>query len=49
MKRTIDLESNQYDIKSIGEEDVLQVYSLCKENPQYYRYFPPFVTMDSIK
>lgn len=49
MKRNIVLASNKYCIKPIGEEEILQVYSLCKENSQYYRYFPPFVTIDSIK
>ena len=31
------------------EEDILDVYILCRNNEQYYRYCPPFVTEDSIK
>lgn len=41
--------SKQYTVKQLTATDVAAVYTLCKENPQYYRYCPPFVTEDSIR
>lgn len=49
MKMNVQLLSNKYHIEYIEEKNIPEVYSLCKENPQYYFYFPPFVTIDSIK
>ena len=44
-----DLLSTEYQVKRIEEEDIPEVYALCKSNPQYYQYCPPFVTVDGIK
>lgn len=41
--------SKKYNVKHLGESDVAAVYALCKENPLYYQYCPPFVTEDSIR
>lgn len=41
--------SKQYRVKKLADTDVAAVYALCKENPQYYQYCPPFVTEDSIR
>ena len=40
--------SKQYSVKQLTGTDVTAVYALCKENPLYYQYCPPFVTEDSI-
>lgn len=41
--------SKQYTVKQLTGTDVAVVYALCKENPLYYQYCPPFVTEDSIR
>jgi len=41
--------SKQYRVRKLTDTDVAAVYALCKENPQYYQYCPPFVTEDSIR
>lgn len=41
--------SKKYNVKCLGDTDVATVFALCKENPQYYQYCPPFVTEDSIR
>lgn len=41
--------SKKYTVKRLGDKDVATVFVLCKENPQYYQYCPPFVTEDSIR
>ena len=41
--------SKQYTVKQLTGTDVAAVYALCKENPLYYQYCPPFVTEDSIR
>lgn len=41
--------SGLYKIRSLTENDVETVYALCRENVLYYRYFPPFVTPDTIR
>ncbi|MCR5753464.1 MAG: GNAT family N-acetyltransferase [Acetatifactor sp.] len=41
--------SRKYEVREIKEEEILAVYDLCCENPQYYHYCPPEVTMESIK
>lgn len=41
--------SKQYTVKLLIDTDVAAVYALCKENPLYYQYCPPFVTEDSIR
>jgi len=45
----IELLSKEYRIKRIEEVDILEVYALCKSNPLFYQYCPPFVTIDSIR
>ena len=41
--------SKRYTVKQLVDADVAAVYALCKENPLYYQYCPPFVTEDSIR
>lgn len=41
--------SKQYTVKQLTGTDVAAAYALCKENPLYYQYCPPFVTEDSIR
>lgn len=41
--------SAKYKVKKLAEAEVAEVYALCKENPLYYSYCPPFVTPDSIR
>ncbi|MGN0505446.1 MAG: GNAT family N-acetyltransferase [Lachnospiraceae bacterium] len=41
--------SSKYRVKKLAEAEVAEVYALCKENPLYYNYCPPFVTPDSIR
>jgi len=41
--------SKQYKVCRLTDADVAAVYALCKENPLYYQYCPPFVTEDSIR
>ena len=41
--------SKQYTVRKLADTDVAAVYALCRENPQYYQYCPPFVTEDSIR
>lgn len=41
--------SKKYKVKRLGDTDVAAVVALCKENPLFYQYCPPFVTEDSIR
>lgn len=41
--------SQQYTVKIIEDKDVLSVFHLCEKNPQYYRFCPPMVTVQSVK
>ena len=41
--------SSRYTVKILDEEDIVDVYNLCRHNEQYYRYCPPFVTEESKK
>ena len=41
--------SKQYEVRKLTDTDVAAVYALCKGNPLYYQYCPPFVTEDSIR
>lgn len=41
--------STQFSIKILTDNDVLQVYELCKNNPIYYQHCPPFVSKESIR
>lgn len=45
----IELLSSKYKVKQIEEKDIQDVYLLCKSNPLYYQFCPPYVTIDSIK
>ena len=45
----INLLSMIYDVRKIEEKDVLSVFQLCNNNPQYYQYCPPAVSIDGIK
>ena len=49
MKFQIEHLSKQYGVRKLTDTDVAAVYALCKENPLYYQYCPPFVTEDSIR
>ncbi|MBG0786996.1 MAG: GNAT family N-acetyltransferase [Anaerolineaceae bacterium] len=41
--------STKYIIRRITDADIPDVLALCKGNPLYFQYCPPFVTADSIK
>lgn len=41
--------SQRYLVRKVTEEDVPEIYELCRQNPQYYRHCPPFVTEQSIR
>lgn len=45
----IDGLSKEYRVRPLTEQDVEAIFSLCRENTQYYEYCPPFVTPDSIR
>ncbi|WP_334137339.1 GNAT family N-acetyltransferase [Eubacteriales bacterium mix99] len=45
----IELLSTKYRVKRMEEADIPEVYMLCKNNPLYYQYCPPFVTICSLK
>ena len=49
MRFQIEHLSKQYEVRKLTDTDVVAVYALCKENPLYYQYCPPFVTEDSIR
>ena len=49
MKFQIEQLSKQYNVRRVTDADVAAVYALCKENPLYYQYCPPFVTEDSVR
>ena len=37
-----------YSARLLGETDIQSVFALCSNNGQYYRFHPPFVTVESI-
>lgn len=41
--------SKQCDVRKLNEEDIENIYQICKNNTLYYKYCPPFVTYQSIK
>ena len=41
--------SNIYNVKRINNDDILKIYNLCKDNKEYYNFFPPFVSIELIK
>ena len=50
-RRTVDAAglSRKYAVRQLTEDDIEAVFALCRENPQYYEYCPPFVTRDSVR
>jgi RimJ/RimL family protein N-acetyltransferase len=44
----ISLLSDRYLVRRLTENDIAKIYALCKNNPLYYHYCPPFVTYASI-
>ena len=40
--------SERYPVRELTEQDAETVFRLCRKNPQYYEYCPPFVTPDSV-
>jgi RimJ/RimL family protein N-acetyltransferase len=45
----IDLLSNTFDVRRLGEEDIDLIYDLSCKNEIFYQYHPPFVTRESIR
>jgi RimJ/RimL family protein N-acetyltransferase len=45
----IDLLSNTFDVRRLGEEDIDMIYDLSCKNEIFYQYHPPFVTRESIR
>ena len=44
----VSLLSDCFLVRRMSEDDIAEIYALCKNNTLYYRYCPPFVTKDSI-
>ena len=38
----------KYSLRSLTAADIDDIFDLCRENEQFYRYHPPFVTRQSI-
>lgn len=45
----IELLSSKFKVKYIEEQEIQEVYELCKGNPMYYKYCPPNVIVQGIK
>lgn len=41
--------SKTYRVSKLEDKDIQTVFLLCRENPQFYRYCPPFVSVNEIK
>ena len=41
--------STKYNVRKVEAADIGKVYALCLENPMYYQYCPPMVTIKSIQ
>ena len=41
--------SETYRVRRLTETDIPAIFALCRNNPLYYEYCPPFVTEDSIR
>lgn len=41
--------SARYLVRALSDDDVSSVYELCRQNPLYYQYFPPFVSEELIR
>lgn len=44
----ISILSDRYLVLRMTEENIAEIYALCRNNTLYYHYCPPFVTEDSI-
>lgn len=40
--------SNKYQVRRLQKNDLEEIYQLCKSNPLFYKYHPPFVTKETI-
>lgn len=40
--------SSRYLVRRLGENDIEDIFALCRKNELYYKYCPPFVTRQSI-
>lgn len=49
IKMEIQALSKEYTVTIIQEKDITAVFELCKNNPQYYSYCPPNVSIEGIK
>ena len=47
--RNIEQLSTRFAVRRLREEDVPILLSLCRSNPQYYRFCPPDPTPDSVR
>ena len=45
----IELLSSRFKVKYNEESQIDEVYELCKGNPIYYKYCPPYITVQGIK
>ncbi len=45
----IELLSSRFKVKYVEESQIDEVYELCKGNPIYYKYCPPYITVQGIK
>ena len=41
--------SSKYKVRKLLDEDIDDIYNLCKENKIFYKYCPPFITKETIK
>lgn len=44
----LDLLSQSYAVRRLGDDDIAMLFDLMKENTIFYRYHPPLVTRESI-
>lgn len=51
IKKELDIKSfsKYYDVLYLNDDDVMMIYDLCYNNDLYYKYYPPMVSIDSIK
>lgn len=40
--------SNKYQVRRLQKNDLEEIYQLCKSNPLFYKYHPPFATKETI-
>ena len=41
--------SSTFSVRKLDETDIPWLYELCRGNPLFYRYHPPFVTKEDLK